>query len=128
MIEAHKGRHHNAKGGSGVAGHWDANNVDKSYNSGANNESTAGHQRAPLFDWESGAVVAAGGSSNSWDNQQQKTDEQGEDERIQEVTTTLGQTAFLHCRVRYLADRRVISFSFLFSFFLKRRSMSGKFE
>ncbi|EFX85255.1 hypothetical protein DAPPUDRAFT_28601, partial [Daphnia pulex] len=26
----------------------------------------------------------------------------------QEVTTTLGQTAFLHCRVRYLADRRVL--------------------
>ena len=102
MIEGHKGRHHNAKGGgSGVAGHWDANNVDKSYNSGANNESTAGHERAPLFDWESGAAV--GGSSELG----------GEQQRIQDVTTTVGQTAFLHCRVRYLADRRVFLYTFL---------------
>lgn len=27
--------------------------------------------------------------------------------RVTEITTTLGQTAFLHCRVRHLGDRRV---------------------
>lgn len=130
MIEAHKGRHHNAKGSGASAllgiGHWDANNVDKSYNSGvggggnASSESAAGHQRAPLFDWESSS--SGGSSATLWTlDQQQKTttgqgDQHQQEQRIQEVTTTLGQTAFLHCRVRYLADRRVkrnkISFFF----------------
>lgn len=120
MIEAHKGRHHSAKGGGGgVAStllgpsqHWDNNNVDKSYSGGnASNESAAGHQRAPLFDWESNASSASGPSATSWDSSssdQPKTGDAGQHHHsIQEVTTTLGQTAFLHCRVRYLADRRV---------------------
>lgn len=100
-VEAHKGRHHNWKGpavGGTLAGHWDANNADKSYG----NTSESGHQRAPLFDWES-----------SWmplDSLHMEQLEHGQ-QRVQEVTTTLGQTAFLHCRVRYLADRRV-SFEF----------------
>lgn len=42
-------------------------------------------------------------------------------ESAQDVTTTLGHTAFLHCRVRYLGDRRVnfslSSFHFSFSDF-----------
>ena len=85
-----------------LVGRWDANN-DKSYSGNVNSsESAAGHQRAPLFDWESYSNGGASSSATLWD--QQKTD-QGP--RIQEVTTTLGQTAFLHCRVRYLADRRV---------------------
>lgn len=119
MIEAHKGRHHSAKGGGGgvastllgASQHWD-NNVDKSYSGGnASNESAAGHQRAPLFDWESNASSASGPSATSWDSSssdQPKTGDAGQHHHsIQEVTTTLGQTAFLHCRVRYLADRRV---------------------
>lgn len=117
MIEAHKGRHHSAKGGGGgvastllgASQHWD-NNVDKSYSgSNASNESAAGHQRAPLFDWESNAS-SAGPSATSWasSSDQPKTGDAGQHHHgIQEVTTTLGQTAFLHCRVRYLADRRV---------------------
>ncbi|XP_046633762.1 uncharacterized protein LOC124313087 isoform X1 [Daphnia pulicaria] len=118
MIEAHKGRHHSAKGGGGgvastllgASQHWD-NNVDKSYSgSNASNESAAGHQRAPLFDWESNAS-SAGPSATSWasSSDQPKTGDAGQHHHgIQEVTTTLGQTAFLHCRVRYLADRRVL--------------------
>ncbi|XP_057372511.1 uncharacterized protein LOC130693397 isoform X2 [Daphnia carinata] len=105
MIEAHKGRHHNSKGTAAAAatllGHWDANNVaDKSNGS----SESAGHQRAPLFDWESS-------TSPSWsaalDSLRMEHVERAP-QRVQEVTTTLGQTAFLHCRVRYLADRRVL--------------------
>uniref|UniRef100_A0A0P5NKZ7 Defective proboscis extension response n=2 Tax=Daphnia magna TaxID=35525 RepID=A0A0P5NKZ7_9CRUS len=107
MIEAHKGRHHNSKGtaaaGPTLLGHWDANNVaDKSYANGSSE--AAGHQRAPLFDWESSPLPSW---SSSMDSLRTGHAEHGH-QRIQEVTTTLGQTAFLHCRVRYLADRRVL--------------------
>ncbi|KAI9561479.1 defective proboscis extension response [Daphnia sinensis] len=104
MIEAHKGRHHNSKGSAAtLLGHWDANSVaDKSY--GGNGSEAAAHQRAPLFDWESTTLA---GWSPPLDALRVEHVEHGP-QRIQEVTTTLGQTAFLHCRVRYLADRRVL--------------------
>lgn len=112
MIEAHKGRHHNSKGtaaaGPTLLGHWDANNVaDKSYANGSSE--AAGHQRAPLFDWESSPLPSW---SSSMDSLRTGHAEHGH-QRIQEVTTTLGQTAFLHCRVRYLADRRVSFHTFI---------------
>lgn len=85
MIEAHKSRHHNVsgKGGSGGGGtyHWNS--------SSSLSSQSESNQKEPLFDWDASSVSTS------------------ESERIQEVTTTLGQTAFLHCRVRYLADRRV---------------------
>lgn len=84
MIEAHKSRHHNVsgKGGSGSGTyHWNS--------SSSLSSQSESNQKEPLFDWDASSVSTS------------------ESERIQEVTTTLGQTAFLHCRVRYLADRRV---------------------
>ena len=93
MIEAHKNRHHNVSGkGSGSGGTYHWNSSSSSISSSSQSEA---NQKEPLFDWDASTV-------STYDSQ-----------RIQEVTTTLGQTAFLHCRVRYLADRRVgISSSF----------------
>lgn len=106
MIEAHKNRHHtlNTKGASGTF-HWNTNSSGSSSGSSSHSNSNSAtsfetNQKTPLFDWESSSSSMTSSTS----------------ERVQEVTTTLGQTAFLHCRVRYLADRRVSSFSFQFFF------------
>ena len=68
--------------------HHGSNGKSGSTNPSDGSGSNSASQKAPVFDWGS-------------------DDPYGKIQAVQEVTTALGQTAFLHCRVRYLGDRRV---------------------